>query len=268
MTLFLVGLAAFIAAVVNSIAGGGTFLTFPTLTRGAGLTEKVANMTSTIGLVPGSASAIYAARKDFAELPRSLLIPYIAISTAGAITGSILLRVYTSQTDFKLRIPWLLLFATVIFAASKPIARWSAQKHGGKSPFWLAFIGCLQFIIAIYGGYFGAGVGVLTMAGLSLSGIDNVHQMNALKVLLVTIINTIASVVFIVGSINATIENHVDWTIASLMAAISVVAGFIGMGIARKIPPTALRAIILVVATSLTIYYFIDSYRLIERLGG
>jgi uncharacterized membrane protein YfcA len=263
MTLFLVGIAAFIAAAVNSIAGGGTFLTFPTLTRGAGLTEKVANMTSTIGLVPGSASAIYAARKDFAEVPRSLLVPYIAISTAGAITGSILLRVYTSQTDFKLRIPWLLLFATIIFAASKPIARWSAKKHGGQSPIWAAIIWILQFVIAIYGGYFGAGVGVLTMAGLSLSGIDNVHQMNALKVLLVTIINTIASIVFILGSINAAVENRIDWTIATLMAVISVVAGFIGMGVARKIPPTALRVIILAVAASLTAYYFIDSYRLL-----
>jgi uncharacterized membrane protein YfcA len=268
MTLFLVAVASFIAAAVNSIAGGGTFLTFPTLTRGALLSEKVANMTSTVGLWPGSASAIYAARKDFAQIARSLFIPYIAISTAGAIVGSILLRFYTSQTSFKLMIPWLLLFATVIFAASKPIAQWSARKHGGRSTFWIVAIGCLQFIIAIYGGFFGAGVGVLTMAGLSLSGIDNVHQMNALKVLLVTIINAIASIVFVIGSFGAVGDNRIDWTIAGLMAVISVVAGFIGMGVARKIPPMVLRAIILGVAAALTVYYFIDSYRLTERFGG
>lgn len=266
MTLLLVGIASFIAAAVNSIAGGGTFLTFPTLTRVAFLSEKVANMTSTIGLWPGSASSIYAARREFRQVPRSILIPYVAISAAGAIAGSVLL-VYTKPQDFKLMIPWLLLFATVIFAASKPIARWSMQKHGGKSPFWLVVMGCLQLVIAIYGGFFGAGVGVLTIAGLSLAGIDNIHQMNALKVLLVTIINAIASIVFIIGSFGATGDNRIDWSIALVMAAVSVVAGFIGMGVARKIPATALRAIILVVGISLTVYYFIDSYGLMTTPG-
>src|SRR5688572_8673168 len=109
MTLFLVAVASFVAAAINSVAGGGTFLTFPTLTEGAGLSEKVANMTSTIGLWPGSASGIAAARKDFKRIPVSLLVTYGLISVVGGVIGSVLLRFYTSPATFRLVIPWLLL---------------------------------------------------------------------------------------------------------------------------------------------------------------
>jgi uncharacterized membrane protein YfcA len=261
MTLLLVAIASFVAAAVNSIAGGGTFLTFPVLTDGVGLSEKVANMTSTIGLWPGSASGIYAAKSDFRRIPPSLLITYGVISLVGGTVGSVLLRFYTSQQTFRLVIPWLLLFATVVFGCSKWIARWAGRQHGDRSVFWTVMVGGIQFVIAIYGGYFGAGIGVLMLAGLSFAGLDDLHQMNALKVLLATLINAVASVVFVVGSFGAAAAaDRIDWPVAAVMAGASVVGGFLGMGVARRIPPLALRVIVLAVGTALTAVYFVRAY--------
>lgn len=261
MTLLLVAVASFAAAAINSIAGGGTFLTFPTLTGAAGLTEKVANMTSTVGLWPGSASGIYAARADFRRIPNGMLVAYGVISVVGGVAGSVLLRYYTSTQTFRLVIPWLLLFATVVFAASKPIARWAGRPHGHRSALWTAVVGCLQFVVAVYGGYFGAGIGVLMLAGLAFAGLDDIHQMNALKVLLATLINGVAAAVFVVGSIyGPAAENRIDWPVAAVMAGASVVGGFLGMGAARRIPPAALRAVVLGVGAALTGVYFYRAY--------
>ncbi|QOV90682.1 sulfite exporter TauE/SafE family protein [Humisphaera borealis] len=260
MTFVLVALAAFIAAAINSVAGGGTFLTFPTLTDGLRLSEKVANMTSTIGLWPGSASGIYAARKDIRRIPYSIVVSYSVISLVGGIAGSIILRYYTSPATFRLVIPWLLLFATLVFAASKPIARWAGAKHGHRTLGWTVIVGVIQLVISLYGGYFGAGIGVLMLAGLSFAGLEDIHQMNALKVLLATLINGVAAVVFLVGSFGAGAENAVNWQVAGTMAGASIVGGFLGMGLARRIPPLVLRIIILLVGFGLTGMYFIRAY--------
>ena len=260
MTLLLVALASFVAAAVNSVAGGGTFLTFPTLTAGAGLSEKVANMTSTVGLWPGSASSIYAARSDFRRIPKSLVATYGAISLAGGIVGSVLLRYYTSTQTFRLVIPWLLLFATVVFAASKPIARWAGRQHGHRTLGWTLAVAAMQLVVAVYGGYFGAGIGVLMLAGLSFAGLDDIHQMNALKVLLAALINGVATVTFIVGSLQSTGENRIDWPIAGVMALTSIVGGFLGMALARRIPPLALRVVVLAIGMGLTAVYFVRAY--------
>src|SRR3954451_4405162 len=195
--------AAFAAAAVNSIARGGTVLSFPTLPGIAGLSEKAANMTSTIGLWPGSASSIVAARRDFRRIPVGMLVGYGLISLVGGTAGAVLLRYYTSPKTFALVIPWLLAFATIVFAFSKPIARWAGRQHGHRTLGWTLFVGLVQIVVAVYGGYFGAGIGVLMLAGLSFAGLDDIHQMNALKVLLATLINGVASIVFLVGSWNA-----------------------------------------------------------------
>lgn len=260
MTLILVAVASFAAAAINSVAGGGTFLTFPTLTDGLRLSEKVANMTSTIGLWPGSASGILAARKDITRIPGTLLLAYSIISLIGGTAGAILLRFYTSADEFRLLIPWLLLFATLVFAASKPIAKWAGAKHGHRTPGWTLFVGAVQLVISVYGGYFGAGIGVLMLAGLSFAGLDSIHQMNALKVLLATLINGVATVMFIVSSFGASAENAVNWQVAGTMALASVVGGFLGMGVARRIPPLVLRIIILMVGFGLTVMYFYRAY--------
>jgi uncharacterized membrane protein YfcA len=251
MTLLLIALASFVAAAINSIAGGGTFLSFPALTGVAGLSEKVANMTSTIGLWPGSASGVYAARPEFRRIPRWMLIGYGIISLVGGAIGAVL-RVKTSQHTFRLVIPWLLAFATVIFAFSKPIARWAGRKHGDRSLTWTLFVGAIQLAVAIYGGYFGAGIGVLMLAGLSFAGLDDLHQTNALKVLLATFINGISVIIFVFGP--------VDWRLAGVMAVTAAAGGFIGMAVARRIKPDQLRLAILGIGVILTVVYFFKAY--------
>lgn len=236
-----------IAGAVNAVAGGGTFITFPALTGIGGLSEKVANMTSTIGLWPGSAAAVAAAGKDLKRVPPGMIVGYGIISLLGGTAGAILLLV-TSTHAFRLVIPWLLGFATLVFAFSKPISRWAGRQHGDRSLKWTVFVGAIQLAVAVYGGYFGAGIGVLMLAGLSFAGLDSLHQMNALKVLLSTLINLVAALIFLFGPI--------DWRFAAAMAVASIIGGFAGMYGGRRIQPDKLRLFILAIGVALTAYYF------------
>jgi hypothetical protein len=271
MAFFLVTLTAFIAGVMNAIAGGGTFLTFPALTYFGGLDQKVANITSTIGLWPGSASSVAAASRDFARIPRGMMVSFSIISLIGGGAGSILLLT-TSTHSFELVIPWLLAFATIIFGFSKPIARWAGRHQGHRTLGWTLIVAFIQIFVATYGGYFGAGIGVLMLAGLSFAGLDDIHQMNALKVLLSTLINAVAAIFFILFSsvplaerMLVRINSHaniarINWRIAAAMAAASIIGGFWGMAVARKVKPDLLRAVILVIGIGLTGFYFAQNY--------
>ena len=251
MAYLLLSLVAFLAALTNAVAGGGTFFTFPSLIGLAGMSEKAANITSTLAVWPGSAASLVAARQEFKRLPKGMVIAFTLISAIGGITGAVLLRA-TEERSFKLLVPWLLLTATVIFAFSKPIARWAGRQHGHRSTRWTIFVGCVQLVIAIYGGYFGAGIGILMLAGLAFAGLDDIHQMNGMKVLLQTVINGVACVVFLFGEI--------DWGIAAPMAAMSMIGGFVGITVARRIPQNALRALILSIGIGLTGWYFWNTY--------
>ncbi len=251
MALLMITLAAFAAGAVNAIAGGGTFITFPALTYFGRMTEKLANVTSTVGLWPGSAASVVAAWCEFRRLPRGIVLTYSLISLAGGAAGAELL-LHTSNKAFSLVIPWLLAFATLVFAFSKPIARWAGRQHGSRSLGWTALVGVVQIAVAVYGGYFGAGIGVLMLAGLSFAGLDDIHQMNALKVLLATLINGISALLFLFSPI--------DWRIAWVMAVASTIGGFLGMYAARRIKPDQLRSVILVVGVVLTITYFAKNY--------
>ncbi len=256
----LTSLSAALAGAINAIAGGGTFLTFPALVSLAGLTEKSANITSTVGLWFGSASSIAAAKNDIAKLPRNMVKLYSAISLLGGTAGALLL-VFTRNETFRYAIPWLLAFATLLFAFSKPIARWAGRKHGDRSFKWTLFVGFIQFFVAVYGGYFGAGIGVLMLASLAFAGLDSIHQMNALKALLATLINGAAALVFVLYSLfTATSSEKVHWPLAIAMALLALLGGYYGMKLARKINPQSLRHIILGIALSLTIIYFKKAY--------
>ena len=252
MPLLLVTLTAFAASIINSVAGGGTFLTFPALTGFGGLAQNVANMTSTIGLWPGSAASVFAAGPDFKRIPRGMVIAFSIISLVGGGTGAWILT-HTSPRSFELVIPWLLAFATIVFGFSKPIALWAGRHQGHRTLGWTTFVALVQILVAVYGGYFGAGIGVLMLAGLSFAGLDDIHSMNALKVLLATLINLVAAVVFILG-------RGVDWRYAGAMAVVSIIGGFLGMAVARKVKPSQLRAVILVIGVALTGVYFAKNY--------
>ena len=271
MGFFLVMLTAFLAGVVNAVAGGGTFLTFPALTSFGGLAQKVANITSTVGLWPGSAASVAAAAGDIKRMPRGMLLVFSLISIVGGAAGSILLLT-TSTHSFELVIPWLLAFATIVFVFSKPISRWAGRQHGHRTVGWTLFVGSVQIFIAIYGGYFGAGIGVLMLAGLSFAGLDGIHQMNAMKVVLSSLINGVAAIIFILFSsvprasamlahAGVTVEvSQIDWRIAGGMAIASIVGGFWGMAVARKVKPDSLRAMILAIGVILTGFYFAKNY--------
>ena len=247
----LVSLVAFVAAAVNAVAGGGTFLTFPALTGIAKLPERIANMTSTVGLWPGSASSIVPVTREIRRLPRGMLATFAAVSLVGGGIGSWLLLT-TSNETFRYVIPWLLAFATGVFAFSKPIARWAGRGHGDRSFKWTALVAAMQFFVAVYGGYFGAGIGVLMLAGLSFAGLDDIHQMNALKVLLATLINGVAAIVFLFYKI--------DWAMAGAMAIASTIGGFVGMVAGRRLKPDRLRLFILAIGVGLSAYYFHHAY--------
>jgi uncharacterized membrane protein YfcA len=187
-----------------------------------------------------------------------MLALYSGISLIGGYIGAVLLQT-TSVRAFQLPVPWLLLLSTVIFAFSKPIARWAGRGHGHehRSARWTLLVGIIQFAVAVYGGYFGAGIGVLMLAGLSFVGLDDINQMNALKVFLATLINGVASVVFLLNRVG---DAQVDWKVAGVMAVTSIVGGIVGMAVARKLKPDYLRSLIVLVGVVLTGVYFWKNY--------
>jgi uncharacterized membrane protein YfcA len=254
METLLVGITALAAGFMNAIAGGGTFLTFPALTGVARLSEKLANVTSTIGLWPGTVTSVAAARGELSKIRRGVIVGYSAVGLAGGVMGAVLLF-YTPPDAFRFMVPWLLLFATVVFGMGNRIRRWAGR---GESPVEPDFRGRtipLLLIISVYNGYFGAGAGILLMAGLSLAGLHDLRQINALKTVIQTTANASAVAVFAVGSFH-----QVDWRIAGTMAVTSAIGGFIGMTAATRIPQAWVRGIVLVIGGTLSVVYFVRAY--------
>jgi uncharacterized membrane protein YfcA len=252
-----VAAAAAVATAVNAVAGGGTFLAFPVLTGFAGLSEKAANVACTIGLWPGAAASVAAVRRSIADLPRRMTVVYVLLALTGGAGGAELLE-HTSDVAFARAIPWLLLFATTVFALGDRVARWagrgtpSAESAANAATGWALFVGVVQLVISLYGGYFGAGMGVLTLAGLSLVGLPDLRQVNVLKVLMSTATNLSAAVVFLFGP--------VAWRFVAPMAGTGAIGGFAGMLVAQRLPRRVLRSVILTVASALTAAYFWKVY--------
>ncbi len=247
--------ATAVATAVNAVAGGGTFIAFPVLTGGGGLTARAANVTCTLGVWPGSVASAVSARRAVGRLPRRMTVAYVGLALAGGGIGAELLE-HTSDHAFYLAIPWLLLFATAVFAAGDRVARWAGRGGGGAAAElhtgWAVFVGVVQLVLSVYGGYFGAGMGVLTLAGLSLVGLGDLRQVNVLKVLMSTATNASAVAVFLCGP--------VQWRFAGPMAACGVIGGVVGMHVAQRLPRGMLRAAILTIATGLTAAYFWKVY--------
>jgi uncharacterized membrane protein YfcA len=248
--LVLAALAAFLASIVNAIAGGGTYITFPALTGPLALTAKAANVTSTVGLWPGYGSSLMVAWGDIRRLSRDVIWGYSVTGAVGGALGAILL-ITTPTTSFSHLIPWLLLFSTIVLALGPWISAWAKRRARSPHPHTPQFslaVFPLLFVISIYLGYFGAGGGILLLAGLTVAGISDTHQMNTLKVLLQINANAAAVIVFL-GS-------GIDWRIALAMGIGAFAGGFAGMASSRKIPALYVRAIILVIAATLTLIYF------------
>ena len=230
--------AAFVAGALNSMAGGGTLVTFPTLIA-LGIPSKAANMTSTVALWPGSLGSVWGYRRELrAADPR--LFAMIVPSLAGGVIGAALLAV-TPTDMFDRLLPALILFATFLFMAQEPIQRWFdlTAIHDARSH-WLSWTMVFQLAVGIYGGYFGAGIGILMLAAMSLMGHTDIHQMNGVKNLLAVCINGIAAIYFIV-------VGTVLWQDAMVMAAGSIAGGIGGAGVARRLGRRALRRIVVAV---------------------
>jgi len=235
---------AFAASAMNSIAGGGTFIAFPTLVSVIGMTEKAANATCTVGLWPGYAAAIAAARKDLAKEPRELLKTLMIVSAIGGAIGAALLLL-TPPALFKQVVPILLGAGTILFASGPRInAALGRTGHGAISrPIMYPVI----TLAAIYNGYFGAGGGVIVIAALGLCGITETWRANVFKTVVQATSNATALMVLAVSSI--------AWNVAGGMWIGAAIGGFAGMWIAGRMPRNLLRAIIIIAGAVLTIVY-------------
>lgn len=253
-SMVLLFLAALVGGAINSVAGGGSFVSFPSLVV-SGVPLVTANATSTVALWPGSASSVGAYRRELAQHSRGFVIVMGVISLVGGLLGATLL-LRTSQSTFANLIPLLLLLATVLFAFGGRIAEQLRTRGliGGKpSPVGLGLILIFQFVVAVYGGYFGGGIGILMLAALELIGIDNIHQANALKTVLATCTNGVAVVTFVVAGI-------VAWPQAIVMIVAAMIGGYGCASFARRLPPLFVRAFVIVVAVSMTLYFFARAY--------
>jgi uncharacterized protein len=242
---------AFVAGGLNAVAGGGSFITFPTLIF-TGISPIAANATNNTAMWVAGLASLGAYRKDLQVEPRLMVILSIT-SLCGGVIGSLLL-LSTRPDVFDKLIPYLLLVATIVFIGGEPFKKWlqtRTNRQTSTPPSLLRSI-AIQLIISIYGGFFGAGIGILMLASLTFLGIKNIHGMNALKALLATFINGIAIVPFIlVGAI--------VWPQAILMSVGASLGSYTIARFARKIRPEIVRRFVSIVAISMTVYFFIRS---------
>jgi uncharacterized membrane protein YfcA len=234
--------AAFAGGAINSVAGGGSFLTFPALLL-AGVPAIPANATNNTAMWLGMIASARGYREEIRQY-RALVVPAIAVSLIGSVGGALLL-LHTPPKIFERMIPWLLLFATTVFAIS-PLITTVHEPKAVHSPWQLA----AQFCVAVYGGYFGAGMGILMLAILSFSALPNMNAMNGVKNLLSTIINGLAVVPFAVAGI-------IHWPIALLMAVFSMTGGYAGARFFRRVPSPIARVIVLCIGGAMTAYFFV-----------
>ena len=249
-TFALLSAAAFLAGALNSIAGGGTLLTFPALTMF--VPAAVANATSTIALMPGSIAGSVGYRAELAPSRRFLVRMFVPSLVGGAIGAWL---VMLNEKAFETLVPWLILTAALLFVVQAPVARWLKlhQTDAEPGPVRLGvLVGC-QFLIAVYGGYFGAGIGILMLTTLGFMGVGDIHRMNAVKTFLAAVINGATVVVFVGAGL-------VNWRLAAPMVLSAVLGGYAGARVARRLPAAYVRYAVIVIGFGLSAFYFAKQY--------
>ena len=241
--------AAFLAGAINSVAGGGTLVSFPALIW-LGLNSVAANATSTVAIWPGTVGSAWGYRREAGRVaPRMWLM--VVPSLVGGLAGAWLLRL-TPSGVFDRMVPFLILFATLLFMAQEPVQRalgtGDAARH--QSAAWFAGGMAFQLGVGLYGGYFGAGIGILMLAALSIMGLRDIHEMNSLKVVLGGSVNGIAAVYFICNRM-------VSWPYVVVMAVAAVLGGYFGAGAARRLGRTAVRRIVVAVGLGMAVSLFV-----------
>ncbi len=241
-TLAMLLAAGVLGGAVNAVAGGGTFFTFPAM-MWAGLDPLSANASNAVAIFPGHAAAVPAYRAELRAAGRALL-PRCAIALLGGGLGAGLL-LWAGQAVFAALVPWLLLAATLIFAAG-PILRDRLERARLSSP---AVSAGVEFLFAVYGGYFGAGLGILLMAVLTIVGVRDVQMANAQKNLLATLVTAVSVSAFVLAGV-------VAWPQTLAVLAGALAGGYWGARLARRLPARALRATVLLVGGALSVFYF------------
>jgi len=241
--------AAFLAGAVNSVAGGGTLISFPVLIW-LGLDSVTANATSTVAIWPGTVGSAWGYRREMQRVERRFFA-MMAPSLAGGLLGALLLR-WTPSSLFDRLVPYLILFATVLFMAQEPVQR--ALKTGDaetrRSAKWFAGGMLFQFAVGLYGGYFGAGIGILMLAALSILGLKDIHEMNSLKVVLGGSINGIAAAYFIFAKM-------VYWPYVLIMAVAAITGGYLGAGTARRLGRKTVRRVVIGIGLAMAVSLFV-----------
>lgn len=243
-----------IAGILNSLAGGGSFVSFPALLF-AGLPGVQANATSTVAIWPGLAATGFTYVKRL-HVPARLLAPLLVTSVAGGFVGALLL-IKTPQRAFEHAIPWLLLGATLLFTYGPKLRAIAGRRRATNLSqiSWVAVTtaSALQLLVAIYGGYFGAGIGFVMMGMMAAFGMTDIHNMNALRILLAATINFVAVVTFIVAGV-------VLWPQCLVMILGSITGGWTGGHYAQKADPKKLRMVVIFIGLAMTLYFFVTEY--------
>ena len=250
--LLLVAGGAFLAGAMNALAGGGTFFSFPALLA-AGVPPITANASNTVALWPASLSGAWVYRRELAK-HHDWVVALTIVAAIGGVAGGLLLLVISNKAFTQL-IPWLLLLATVLFAFSRQISRCVVhfknrmgihqiddQPHSKGGLFF-------QFLVTVYGGFFGAGQGILTLAALAIQGIEDIQEINALK-------NWISAVTYTVSALTFIIAGAISWPYTLLMVFTATLGGFAGARIARYLPALWLKRIVIGVGSIMTVIYF------------
>lgn len=238
--------AAFAAGVLNTIAGGGTFLTFPALVY-AGVPVVSANATSALAVFPGYLGAVGGFRKEIGEFDRSRLISLAIYTAIGGLLGALLLMVSSNQF-FSMIVPFLLALATIIFAFGSRIRRILSKHSNDESPGPIGI-----FLVSVYGGYFNGGLGIVLLALFSLWGMRDLNLMNGLKNAASFIISAISVATFAAAGI-------VAWEHAIIMMIASAIGGYMGAPLARVLPVAAVRIVIIGIGTILTVVFFYKAF--------
>lgn len=235
--------AAFGAGVLNTIAGGGTFLTFPALVF-IGVPPVIANATSGVAVFPGYLSGALGFKKELEVFDRKQLIRLSVITILGGLVGSLLLLVSSNQA-FSIIVPFLLFGATLTFLFGEQIRNWAESKSRSVTPFGAMGL----FLVSIYGGYFNGGLGIILLALFALWAMHDIHEMNGLKNGLSFVLSAISVVVFAIGGL-------IEWHYAIVMMVAATIGGYAGAPIARAMPKKAVRTLIAIVGFSMSAIFF------------
>jgi uncharacterized protein len=241
-------IASLLAGALNAMAGGGSFLSFPAL-LGVGILPIQANATNTVALWPGQFTSIAAYREDLKK-NLSLILPLGAAALIGGLIGAVVL-LRTGQATFLRMVPWLLLLAALLFAASGPVSRWLQARPSAlrrKSPSWLPLF-LSMVVVCFYIGYFGAGAGFLIISVLGLFGVEEMNSINALKVVTTTLANGIAVVTFVA-------RGQVQWRYCLLMMITAAAGGYFGARWSRKLSGSFLRGLVVFIGLGMAAYFF------------